>query len=88
MLLTQIFNDLKKIQDWYEPTEFISDLLSGADPKRITELAEQGAAIVCHPDLFGQDDKTLEVCRDWDKFCHSLFHSYQDAALMQVENDT
>ncbi len=87
VLLTQIFNDLKKVQDWYEPAEFFSDLLIGADPKLVTELAEKGEVILGHPDLFGQDDKTLEICRDWDKFCHSLFHAYQDVALMQVEMD-
>jgi hypothetical protein len=30
------------------------------------------------------DEKTMEVCRRWDAFCHRLFHAYQDLALREV----
>jgi hypothetical protein len=41
--------------------------------------------LLAHPDLFGQDEKTIQVCGRWDAFCHRLSHAYQDQALAEVE---
>jgi len=31
------------------------------------------------------DEKSLDICRRWDAFCHKFFHAYQDLALSEVE---
>jgi len=85
VLLTQIFNDLKKASAWYSPAEFIADLLKGGDAALARGMADEAQRLLSHPNLFQQDEKTLEVCRYWDGFCHRLFHAYQDAAIAEVE---
>jgi len=85
VLLTQIFNDLKKAGSWYAPAEFISDILSDADAATVRKFAAEAVTLLSHPNLFQPDEKTLEVCRAWDDFCHRLFHAYQDMALGEVE---
>jgi alkylation response protein AidB-like acyl-CoA dehydrogenase len=85
VLLTQIFNDLKKIESWYPPADFIADILSGADAGFVKIFADEGSALLSHPSLFQDDDKTAEVCRGWDDFCHRLFHAYQELARTEVE---
>ena len=87
VLLTQIFNDLKKAESWYTPDDFVSDLLKGADAALAESLAGEARVLLSHPNLFQQDDKTLDVCRDWDNFCHRLFHAYQDLALAEVNGE-
>jgi hypothetical protein len=42
------------------------------------------AEIVAHENIFVADEKTLEICARWDRFCHDLFHSYQDVAVAEV----
>ena len=59
---------------------------TGADPTVINELAGEIVELVRHPNLVTMDDKTRDICRRWDRFCHRLFHAYQDFALMEVEN--
>ncbi len=85
VLLTQIHGDLKKAAEWYTPSEFIKDLLTGAAPEVIKGYSAEIEELVSHPSLFTSDEKTLDVCRRWDSFCHRLFHAYQDCALAEVE---
>jgi alkylation response protein AidB-like acyl-CoA dehydrogenase len=85
VLLTQIHGDLKKVSQWYSPAEFVKDLLEGADPAVIKAYSEEIEVLVSHPSLFTGDEKTIDVCRRWDAFCHRLFHAYQDQALAEVE---
>ncbi len=87
VLLTQIHNDLKKASSWYSPGEFIKDLLHKADSAVIEEFSKEITQLVSHPSLFQNDEKTIEVCRRWDNFCHRLYHSYQDLALDEIEGN-
>ena len=66
------------LPDRYNPYNF-NEFLVAALSEEITEL-------VSHSNLFSMDEKTIEVCRRWDAFCHRLFHSYQDLALQEAEN--
>jgi alkylation response protein AidB-like acyl-CoA dehydrogenase len=86
VLLTQIHRDLQKAIVWYAPAEFVKNILSGADQAVIDELSGEITELVAHPNLFAPDEKTLDVCRRWDAFCHKLFHAYQDLALREVES--
>lgn len=32
----------------------------------------------------GSDDKTIEICENWEEFCFDLMHAYQDVAHVEV----
>ena len=84
VLLTQIHRDLQKAAGDYPPDALVKNILAGADPAVINELAGEIVELVRHPNLVTMDDKTRDVCRRWDQFCHRLFHAYQDKALAEV----
>ncbi|PKL39121.1 MAG: acyl-CoA dehydrogenase [Spirochaetae bacterium HGW-Spirochaetae-1] len=85
VLITQIHNDVNKATGWYKPEDFITSVLQGADPSLIREYAAEIKELTAHPHLFGDDEKTIDICRRWDRFSTNLFHSYQDLALAEVE---
>ena len=86
VLITQIFGDLKKVSEWYNPADFVKDTLYGAPSPVIEALSEEIVEILSHPNLFQNDQKTIEVCERWDNFCDRLYHSYQDCALAEIVN--
>lgn len=85
VLLTQIHRDLQRAASWYSPAEFSDGFLHGADESVRKQFREEITELTAHPDLFGMDRKTIEVCREWDSFCQRLFNTYQDLALYEVE---
>ncbi|MDD5170987.1 MAG: acyl-CoA dehydrogenase family protein, partial [Syntrophales bacterium] len=85
VLLTQIHRDLQQAAAWYAPGEFVKNILAGLDENLIGELAAEITELVSHPHLFQMDEKTIDICRRWDAFCHKYFHAYQDLALKEVE---
>lgn len=85
VLLTQMHRDFQRAGKWYDPKDFVKDILAGAESARVEDLANEMAELLAHPNLFVLNDETLEVCRRWDAFCGELFHAYQDAALAEVE---
>jgi alkylation response protein AidB-like acyl-CoA dehydrogenase len=87
VLLTQIFRDIQRASAWYSPSAFVENLLEGANSRTVRELADEISEITSRLDLFRIDDATIELCSQWDSFCHKLFHSYQDLALDEVEED-
>ena len=50
----------------------------------VADLEAEIEALVAHPDLLENNPATLDICRQWDDFCHRLFHAYQDLALDEV----
>ncbi|HQO04132.1 MAG TPA: acyl-CoA dehydrogenase, partial [Spirochaetota bacterium] len=85
VLLTQIHRDLQRASSWYSPAEFSDGFLHGADEAVRKQFREEITELTAHPNLFGMDRKTIEVCRQWDSFCQRLFNTYQDLALHEVE---
>ncbi|MDD5712119.1 MAG: acyl-CoA dehydrogenase family protein [Smithellaceae bacterium] len=85
VLLTQIHNDIQRASSWYKPSEFAADVLAGVDPARRAKLAAEMEELTSIPNLFGNDEKTIEICARWDDFCQRLFNAYQDGALAEVE---
>ncbi|HQL81483.1 MAG TPA: acyl-CoA dehydrogenase family protein, partial [Spirochaetota bacterium] len=85
VLLTQMHNDMKKASSWYEPADFVASVLEGADAPLIKSYTKELAELIAHPHLFGDDEKTMDVCLRWDRFCSEFFHSFQDLALAEVE---
>ena len=85
VLLTQIHRDMQKAAEWYPPETFVIDLLAGSDAAAATALSTEISELLRHPDLVTPDEKTRDICRRWDSFCHRLFHAYQNLALAEVE---
>lgn len=85
VLLTQIHRDFVKAASWYPADEFVSTVLAGADETLIQKLGNEMKELVAHENIYIPDEKTLEICARWDRFCHRLFHAYQDLALAEVE---
>lgn len=85
VLLTQMHRDIQKVAGWYPPADFVANILKGADETVIREFSGELASIIAHPNLFGADAATLRVCEQWDKFCQSFYHAYQDLALSEVK---
>ncbi|MCB2184962.1 MAG: acyl-CoA dehydrogenase family protein [Deltaproteobacteria bacterium] len=86
VLLTQIHRDLQKAASWYPPQDFVADLLAGAAEGLVKEFQAEIGRIFQHPSLLAPSPETIDICRQWDDFCHRLFHAYQDVALGLVEN--
>jgi len=86
VLLTQIYRDFTRVWDWYSPSEFIKNILSGTDVKLMDELALEMDELISYNDILTMNEKTIAICEQWDSFCHRLFHAYQDQALEEVEN--
>jgi alkylation response protein AidB-like acyl-CoA dehydrogenase len=84
VLLTQIHRDLQKVGAWYVPAEFVRNILCGLDDTIIAELSGEITELVAYLNLFQPDEKTMDICRRWDAFCHKFFHAYQDLALHEL----
>ena len=84
VLLSQIHRDLQKAGDWYKPSDFVENLLEGAPKTEVSELAEEAEELVAFKSLAEISDAAVQTCRRWDRFCHRLFHAYQDLALAEM----
>jgi len=85
VLLTQIHRDFQRAKSWYAPAEFVKSILQGADDQTVSGLSAEMEELIAYPNLFGMDDKTMEVCGRWDAFCQNLYHAYQEYALKEVD---
>lgn len=86
VLLTQMHRDFRKYTGIMDVKEFVRIALNGADSHTISQAEEEMEELVSHPSLFGQDEKTLEICTRWDEFSHRFFHLYQDIAKQEVDS--
>lgn len=86
VLLTQIHRDFVKAADWYPADEFVRNILDGADNSVIQAMGKEMKELVAYENIFIPDEQTLLICERWDRFCHDLFHAYQDTALAEVES--
>lgn len=85
VLLTQIHRDFQRASKWYDPREFVQNVLEGADSEIIDKMSLEMLALLAHPNLLVLNEETLDVCERWDKFCHDFYHLYQDLALAEVK---
>jgi len=79
VLLTQIFRDIKRVKDWYNPSELVRNILKGIDAEASDTLA------FAMTDILALPDTDIRMWRRWDLFCADLFHAYQNLALQEVE---
>ncbi len=85
VLLTQMHRDFQRASKWYDPREFVQRILRGGSPDTIKQLSDEMVELLAHPNLLTLDEKTMQICERWDKFCGVLYHAYQDIALAEVE---
>jgi len=85
VLLTQIYRDIQRVADWYDPAEFVRNLLEGADRTKVEKLEKEIKELIQYPDIYGMNPGTIEAWRRWDILCAELFHTYQNLALLEVE---
>ncbi|MFZ5570843.1 MAG: acyl-CoA dehydrogenase family protein [Thermodesulfobacteriota bacterium] len=86
VLLTQIFLDFQKVREWLSPAEFVRSILGAAEKPVVDELAGEIEELIAHGTLLRMDAATKKICGRWDRFCHELFHAYQDQAMKEIEN--
>jgi alkylation response protein AidB-like acyl-CoA dehydrogenase len=84
VLLTQMHRDFQRASTWYNPGEFIENILEKGERGTIDVLKDQITELVAYPNLFKPDEKTIQICERWDRFCQDLCHAYQDLALREV----
>ena len=84
VLLTQVYRDIRRAAGWYPPRAFVADLLSGAEASVASALGAALAEMIAREVPLGADEASLVFWKDWDAFCHRLFHAYQDGALAEV----
>ncbi|MFX1495962.1 MAG: acyl-CoA dehydrogenase family protein [Promethearchaeota archaeon] len=84
VLLTQIHRDFQRVRDWYSPDEFVRDLLKGSNTELIEDYANRFSRIISHESLLRNDERTLEVCQEWEDFSTRLFIAYQEQALTEI----
>ncbi len=94
VLLTQIYRDLTRVMDWYDPAEFVANILKGAEQAVVKKLASQIGIVkeignlTKYQGAYGMNADAVAAWRRWDLFCADLFHAYQDLALVEVEKGT
>jgi len=86
LLLTRIFMDIQAAVSWYSADEFIGNLLIGASTEQVSDLSTRLKVFLDHGTLLGTDDKTIEMCENWEQYCFDLMHAYQDVSHAEVKN--
>ena len=86
LLLTRIFMDIQKSNEWYPTKELIRNLLADASDGIVEELIGRVDVFLDHGTLMGVDEKTIEVCEKWEQFCFDMMHAYQDVARREVND--
>ncbi len=84
VLLTQIHRDFSRVRDWYPADEFVRDILFPMDADIVEPLAAEFLRVMSHESLLKNDEKTLAICRDWEKLSNELFEAYQQQALAEL----
>lgn len=84
VLLAQIHRDIKRVATWYDPENFVEDLLIGVDDSTITTYQTRLKSLV-KIDLEAEPmNQTIRDAREWEQFCDDLFHTYQEQALKEI----
>lgn len=84
VLLTQMHRDMQRVRDWYEPDEYLRDILEGGKPDTVEPLVERFVDIINHDNLLKADEETLQLCRDWQNLSNEIFQTYQRIALKEM----
>lgn len=84
VLLSQIHRDILRVSKWYNPKQFIRDLLQGVDEKTV-QVFEKEIESLLTINLHGEPTtQTIEDAKRWERFCDELCYIYQKQALKEV----
>lgn len=84
LLLTQLYRDLQRVADWYQPEEFVRNILEGASSETVERFSMQLADLLQRPVLGEVSEASIEAAEEWDAFCESFFKAYQSVALQEI----
>lgn len=85
VLLTQIHRDFSRVREWYQPEEFVRDILVGLPRERVEHLAGTFQRVMDHESLLKHDAETFAICQEWEEFSTELFTAYQELALAELD---
>lgn len=83
VLLTQIYRDLQRASEWYDPAEFVAGILEGSSRDKVNHFSSQIKELLAEP-IFTPGEEAMEAAGRWEDLCHSLFRVYQEQALAEV----
>lgn len=81
LLLTRIYMDLQAACSWYNPEDFVANLLPQTEALTVQRLSKELNDVLDHPSLVSNDATTIAICRRWNQWCSDLFHAYQEEAV-------
>ncbi|HMK35442.1 MAG TPA: acyl-CoA dehydrogenase family protein [Desulfomonilaceae bacterium] len=84
VLLMQVFRDIQRVSAWYPPEEFVRSVLDGAPEEVVEPLSANLKEFLIKPPLLELGLGAMERAAQWEKFCDTLFTSYQDQALNEI----
>lgn len=85
LLLNQIYRDIQRVADWYPPSDFIANVLAGANEDTIAKFSEQLTSLLQLPVCGEVSEASIEAAEEWDKFCDNFFKAYQEVALEELK---
>lgn len=83
VLLTQIHRDMQKAASWYDPKDFIEDILVGCDDAVIHSFSHDMAKLLTYDLSAEPNNETIRQAEEWEKFCDDLFLAYQAQAQFE-----
>src|SRR5690625_3955454 len=83
VLLTQIHRDMQKAASWYDPKDFIEDILVGCDYSVIHSFSHEMMKLLTYDLSAEPNNETIQQAEEWEKFCDDLFLAYQEQALSE-----
>ena len=87
LLLTQIYKDIKRVQDWYPAKKFVGSVLNGASSDVIERYSAKLEDLLHRPVLGEVSEGAIEAAIEWDTFCDDFFKAYQEVALEEIKRN-
>jgi len=84
VLLMQVYRDLQRASKWYDPREFVTSILQGAEAAEVNPLAAELKRFLDSPPWDSLDDESLDRAVAWEDYCDALFRGYQKQAVRDV----
>ncbi len=84
VLLMQVFRDILRVRDWYDPREFVENLLDGTSQDMVNDLANTLNSFLDDPPFLRMDPDSMDRAAQWETFCDTFLRTYQELALKEV----
>ena len=86
VLLDQVYRDLKRASKWYNPADFVKDILKGFDAQVVDALAQEMVEILTYPEYGTLSAESVKMAERWHEFVQKFMYAYQDLAILEVQN--